>query len=43
MKYVVVIEKGESNCSAYVPDIPGCVAVGDTIEELEQLIRETIS
>ena len=39
MKYVVVIEKGESNFSAYVPDLPGCVAAGDTIEEVEALIR----
>ena len=39
MKYVVVIEKGKSNFSAYVPDLPGCVAVGDLIEEVEELIR----
>ena len=39
MKYVVVIEKGESNFSAYVPDLPGCVAAGDTVEEVEALIR----
>lgn len=39
MKYVVVIEKGESNFSAYVPDLPGCVAAGDSIEEVEALIR----
>ena len=39
MKYVVVIEKGESNFSAYVPDLPGCVAAGDSIEEVESLIR----
>ena len=42
MRYVVVIEKGESNCSGYVPDLPGCVAAGDTVEEVEQLIREAI-
>jgi len=42
MKYAVVIEKAEHNYSAYVPDLPGCVAVGDTIEEVEQLIREAI-
>ncbi len=39
MKYVVVIEKGESSFSAYVPDLPGCVAAGDSIEEVESLIR----
>jgi len=39
VKYVVVIEKGESNFCAYVPDLPGCVAAGDSIEEVESLIR----
>jgi predicted RNase H-like HicB family nuclease len=43
MKYAVVIEKGENNFSAYVPDLPGCVAAGDTVEETEQLIREAIA
>ena len=42
MKYAVVIEKGTSNFSAYVPDLPGCVAAADTLEETEQLIREAI-
>ena len=42
MKYAVVIEKGENNCSAYVPDLPGCVAAADTPGETEQLIREAI-
>lgn len=42
MKYVVVIEKGSSNYSAYVPDLPGCVAAADTVEETEQLIRGAI-
>lgn len=41
-KYAVVIEKGGSNFSAYVPDLPGCVAAADTLEETEQLIREAI-
>ena len=41
-KYAVVIEKGGSNFSAYVPDLPGCVAAADTFEETEQLIREAI-
>ena len=42
MKYAVVIEKAENNYSAYVPDLPGCVSVGDTLEEVEQMIREAI-
>lgn len=43
MKYAVVIEKAENNYSAYVPDLPGCVAVGENIEEVEHLIREAIA
>jgi predicted RNase H-like HicB family nuclease len=42
MRYAVVIEQGESNYSAYVPDLPGCVAVGDTLEEIEAEIRAAI-
>jgi predicted RNase H-like HicB family nuclease len=42
VRYAVIIEKGEENYGAYVPDLPGCVAVGDTIEEVERLIREAI-
>lgn len=42
MRYGVVIEKGESSYGAYVPDLPGCVAVGETLEEVEQLIREAV-
>jgi predicted RNase H-like HicB family nuclease len=42
MKYVVVIEKAEGNYSAYVPDLPGCVAVGDTVEECETSIHEAM-
>jgi predicted RNase H-like HicB family nuclease len=42
MRYAVVIEKGEGNYSAYVPDLPGCVAVGDTVEEIEREIQEAI-
>jgi predicted RNase H-like HicB family nuclease len=37
-----VIEKGERNYSAYVPDLPGCVSVGDTLEEARAEIREAI-
>jgi predicted RNase H-like HicB family nuclease len=42
MKYVVLIEKGAANFGAYLPDLPGCVAVGDTREAVEQRIREAI-
>jgi predicted RNase H-like HicB family nuclease len=42
MRYAVVIEKGQSNYSAYVPDLPGCVAVGDSIEETQREIQEAI-
>jgi predicted RNase H-like HicB family nuclease len=42
MKYAVVIEKVENNYSAYVPDLPGCIATGATIEEIESEIREAI-
>ncbi len=42
MKYAIVIEKARSNYSAYVPDLPGCVATGSTIEEVEKEIREAI-
>ena len=42
MRYEIVIEKAEGNFSAYVPDLPGCVTTGDTIEEVEAGIREAI-
>jgi len=42
MKYAVVIERAEGNFSAYVPDLPGCIATGSTIEETEIQIREAI-
>jgi predicted RNase H-like HicB family nuclease len=40
--YAVVIEKAPGNYSAYVPDLPGCVATGATVEEVEREIREAI-
>jgi predicted RNase H-like HicB family nuclease len=40
MRYAVVIEKAEKNYSAYVPDLPGCIATGDTVAEVQQSIRE---
>jgi len=42
MRYAIVIEKAENNYAAYVPDLPTCVATGQTIEETEQQIREAI-
>lgn len=43
MRYAVVIEKTESNYSAYVPDLPGCIATGDTVQEVEAEIRQAIA
>ena len=42
MRYAVVIERADSNYSAYVPDLPGCVATGSTIKKAEVEIREAI-
>lgn len=41
-EYVVIFERANDNWSAYVPDLPGCVAAGKTREETDQLIREAI-
>lgn len=42
MDYPIIIESGENNYSAYCPDLPGCVAAGDTITEVKQLMKEAI-
>lgn len=42
MKYAIVIEQTDSNYSAYVPDLPGCIATGDSIKEVENEIRQAI-
>lgn len=42
MRYAVIIEKGPTSYGAYVPDLPGCVAAGDTREEVVKLIQEAI-
>lgn len=42
MRYAIVIEKAESNYSAYVPDLPGCIATGTNIQQVEAEIREAI-
>ena len=41
-KYEIVIEQGPNNLSAYVPDLPGCITTGRSVEEIEQNIREAI-
>ena len=41
-EYVVIYEQGPTSWGAWVPDLPGCVAVGETRAEAEQLIREAI-
>ena len=43
MRYAIVIEKAKNNYSAYVPDLPGCVATGSTYAEAEQQLREAIA
>ncbi len=43
MRYAVVIEQAEGNYSAYVPDLPGCVTTGATLEETERNMREAIA
>ena len=43
MRFAIVIEQASANLSAYVPDLPGCVATGETVQEVEVAIREAIS
>jgi predicted RNase H-like HicB family nuclease len=40
--YAVIVEKTENNYSAYVPDLPGCVTTGKTLEEIEENMKEAI-
>ena len=42
-KYTVIYEKGETNWGAIVPDLPGCVSIGDTLEEVQENVKEAIS
>jgi predicted RNase H-like HicB family nuclease len=42
MRYAMIIEKGERNYSAYLPDLPGCVATGKTLEEVKQRMSEAV-
>jgi predicted RNase H-like HicB family nuclease len=41
-EYVVIYEKGETNWGAIVPDLPGCVSIGDTLEEVQENVKEAI-
>jgi len=43
MQYLVVIEQGPSSFGAYVPDLPGCIAVGETKDEVASLIQDAIA
>ncbi len=42
MQYLVVVERGPTSLGAYVPDLPGCIAVGESLPEVETLIRQAI-
>jgi predicted RNase H-like HicB family nuclease len=42
MRYAIVIEKARRNYSAFVPDLPGCVATGATVKEVERNIRDAV-
>ena len=42
MRYAMIIETGERNYSAYLPDLPGCIATGNTLEEVRKRMREAI-
>ena len=42
MRYAVIIEKGPTSFGAYVPDLPGCVAVGKTVAQVKKLIAEAV-
>ena len=41
-EYTVIYEKGETNWGAIVPDLPGCVSIGDTLEEVQENVKEAI-
>jgi Uncharacterized conserved protein len=42
LKYTIIIERCENNYSTYCPDLPGCIAMGSTVEETVQMMREAI-
>lgn len=41
-RFLIIIEKGDANYSAYAPDLPGCIATGQTLEEIEENMRQAI-
>ena len=41
-EYAVIYERGETNWGAIVPDLPGCVSIGDTFEEVQENVKEAI-
>ena len=43
IEYTVIYERGETNWGAYVPDLPGCVSIGDTLAEVQENIKEAIA
>jgi len=43
IKYTVIYERGQTNWGAYVPDLPGCVSIGDTLAEVQENIKEAIA
>ena len=43
IKYTVISERGQTNWGAYVPDLPGCVSIGDTLAEVQENIKEAIA
>ncbi|HEY1402632.1 MAG TPA: type II toxin-antitoxin system HicB family antitoxin, partial [Pyrinomonadaceae bacterium] len=42
MRYAMIIERGERNYSAYLPDLPGCIATGETVAEVKRRMREAV-
>lgn len=42
MRYAMIIERGERNYSAYLPDLPGCIVTGKTLKEVKQRMREAV-
>jgi predicted RNase H-like HicB family nuclease len=42
MQYAMIVEKGETNYSAYFPDLPGCIATGKTLDEVKQRMSEAL-
>ena len=43
IEYTVIYERGQTNWGAYVPDLPGCVSIGDTLAEVQDNIKEAIA